>query len=115
MKEIKPDELFANLTSFLKGKGIELTGGSYSGRIRQGCDLLTDAVNLTQAGLAKAKAGIDEKLDRMRQLIHEKTAPKPPPAAGTTKPAASPVPQAVKAKARRTPAKRRVAARKKAR
>jgi hypothetical protein len=78
MKEIKPDELFVNLTSFLKDKGIELTDGSYSQRIRQSCELLADAVNLTQAGLAKARAGIDEKLDRMRQIIHEKTAPKSP-------------------------------------
>jgi hypothetical protein len=78
MKEIKPDELFANLTFFLKDRGIELTEGAYSQRIRKGCDLLADAVNLTQAGLARAKAEIDEKLDRMRQIIHEKTAPHEP-------------------------------------
>jgi hypothetical protein len=89
MKEIKPDELFANLTSFLKDKGIELTDGMYSQRIRQGCDLLADAVNLTQAGLAKARAELDEKLNRMRQMIHEKTAPKKP-AAESSRPKSTP-------------------------
>lgn len=75
MKEIKSDELFANLSSFLKGKGIELADGSYSQCIRQGCALLADAVNLTQTGIARAKSEIDGKLARMRQVIHEKTAP----------------------------------------
>ncbi len=81
MKTIQKDELFENLTGFLRSKGIDLKEGSYAHRIRQGCNLLADAVNLTQGGLAKAKAGIDDKLSRMRQVIHEKTAPKPPPAA----------------------------------
>ncbi|MBK9139656.1 MAG: hypothetical protein IPM17_12980 [Verrucomicrobia bacterium] len=90
MKEIKSDELFANLTTFLKDKGIELTEGSYSQRIRQGCDLLADAVNLTQAGLARAKAEIDEKLEHMRRIIHEKTAPKTPAASPKRPRAATP-------------------------
>lgn len=82
MKTIQKDELFEHLSGFLRSKGIDLKEGSYAHRIRQGCNLLADAVNLTQGGLAKAKAGIDEKLSRMRQVIHEKTAPKPPRAGG---------------------------------
>jgi hypothetical protein len=30
MKEIKQDELFENVSQFLKAKGIELTEGSYA-------------------------------------------------------------------------------------
>jgi hypothetical protein len=79
MKPIQKDELFDHLSEFLKTKGIELKTGSYSKTIQAGCSLLADAVNLSQAGLAKAKTGIDKKLDEVRQVIHEKTAPKQPP------------------------------------
>lgn len=81
MKPIQKDELYENLGRFLKAKGIELQEGSYSRRIQRGCNLLADAINLSQKGLGKAKAEIDKGLDRMRQVIHEKTAPKPPPTA----------------------------------
>jgi hypothetical protein len=77
MKPIQKDELFDHLSEFLKTKGIELKTGSYSKTIQAGCSLLADAVNLSQAGIVKAKAGIDKKLDEVRQVIHEKTAPKP--------------------------------------
>jgi hypothetical protein len=76
MKPIQKDELFDHLSEFLKTKGIELKTGSYSKTIQAGCSLLADAVNLSQAGIVKAKAGIDKKLDEVRQVIHEKTAPK---------------------------------------
>ncbi len=83
MKKIKKDELYKNLGGFLAEKGVEFKDGPYTSRIRQGCSLLTDCINYTQSGIGKAKSKIDEKLGRMRQIIHEKTAPpsvKTPPA-----------------------------------
>ena len=79
MKTIKKDELFQSLGDFLKLKGVELKGGAYAQRIRQGCDLLTDAINGTQKTVKRTKVKVDEKLDQLRQSIHEATAPKPPP------------------------------------
>src|SRR6266852_9486637 len=78
MKQIQKDELYEHLGQFLKNKGIELTEGSYTKGIHAGCSLLADAINLSQAGLERAKSGLDKKLDQVRQVIHEKTAPKPP-------------------------------------
>ena len=77
MKPIEKDELYENLSQFLKGKGIELKEGSYSKGIHAGCSFLADAINLSQAGIERAKAGIDKGLEQVRQAIHEKTAPKP--------------------------------------
>ena len=85
MKPIEKHELYENLRQFLKGKGIELTEGSYSKGIHAGCSLLADAINLSQTGLERAKNGIERNVDRVRQVIHEKTAPRsarspqPPP------------------------------------
>ncbi len=76
MSKINQDELFQHLSGFLKSKGIELQEGSYSTRIRKGCGLLTETINLTQETLGRAKSQVDAKLERMRQVIHEKTAPK---------------------------------------
>ncbi len=45
--------------------------------------MLADAVNVSQRALTRTKEAMDKRLDRMRQVIHEKTAPKsaaPPPA-----------------------------------
>jgi len=78
MKPIQKDELYEHLGQFLKDKGIELKEGSYTKGIHAGCSLLADAINLSQAGLERAKAGLDKKLDQVRQVIHEKTAPKKP-------------------------------------
>src|SRR6266851_1437580 len=78
MKPIQKDELYEHLGQFLKDKGIELTEGSYTKGIHAGCSLLADAINLSQAGLERAKAGLDKNLDQVRQVIHEKTAPKTP-------------------------------------
>jgi hypothetical protein len=77
MKPINKDELYAHLSSFLKGKGVELKAGSYSQGIEKSCGLLTDAINLSQKGIGKAKVVLDQRLDQMRQIIHEQTAPKP--------------------------------------
>ena len=81
MKRIKKNELFQHFGGFLKSKGIELKEGAYTERMQKGCSLLTDAINLSQSGLERAKTEAEKKLDQMRQLIHEKTAPKPPRAA----------------------------------
>jgi len=76
MKPIEKNELYEHVSGFLKGKGVELKAGSYANSIQAGCSLLADAINLSQQGLTRAKAGLDVKLDQMRQAIHEKTAPK---------------------------------------
>jgi len=79
MKTIKKDELFSNLGNFLKSKGIELNEGSYTARIKQGCNLLADTINATQKTVRKTKVKVDHALDQLRQTIHENTAPPPPP------------------------------------
>ena len=76
MKTIKEDELFQNLSEFLKLKGVELKDGAYAHRVRQGCNLLTDVINCTQKTVRQAKVEVDKKLDQLRQSIHEATAPK---------------------------------------
>jgi len=117
MKHIEKEELYQHLSEFLKTKGVELKEGSYTNFIHNGCKVLADAINLSQQGLRRAKSGLDQKLDRMRQVIHHKTAPKPrakPPAetaraagpAAQTKPPAAPPAQTQpppRAKARKTP------------
>ena len=98
MKPLNQDELYENLRDFLKGKGIELQEGSYARGIQKSCSLLSDAINLSQQGLDRAKTGIDKKLDQMRQVIHEKTTPKtaappkaePPHVSAAQPPAAAP-------------------------
>ncbi len=79
MKKIKKDELFESLGGFLKSKGIELNEGSYTARIQQGCNLLSDAINATQKTVSQTKVKVDETLDKLRQTIHERTAPRPEP------------------------------------
>ena len=79
MKTIKKDELFHSLGGFLKSKGIELNDGSYTMRIQQGCNLLSDAINATQKTVSTTKVKVDHALDQLRQTIHERTAPPPPP------------------------------------
>ncbi len=80
MQTIKKDELFRNLGGFLKSKGIELNEGSYTKRIQQGCNLLSDAINATQKTVKQTKAQVDQAVDKLRQSIHESTTPAPPPA-----------------------------------
>jgi hypothetical protein len=76
MKTIKKDELYRHVGRFLKNKGIELTEGSYTKGIHAGCSMLADAINLSQNGIQRAKAGLDRNLEKVRQVIHAKTAPK---------------------------------------
>jgi hypothetical protein len=82
MKQIQKDELYEHMRQFLKAKGIEMQDGSYPRGIQKGCSILVDAINLSQKGLSQAKDQIDKNLDRMRQAIHEKTAPRTAPQAG---------------------------------
>jgi hypothetical protein len=113
MNPLNKDELYQNLSNFLKNRGIELKDGTYAQSIQKSCHLLSEAINLGHEGFDRAKTEIDKKLEQMRQVVHEKTAPKTAPtasaaAAGSTaaKPAfsssktksARPVPRA-KAKA----------------
>jgi len=76
MKPINKEELYQNLSEFLKTKGVNLQDGSYSRGIHAGCSFLADAINLSQAGLKRAKTEIEKQLDQARQIIHQKTAPK---------------------------------------
>jgi hypothetical protein len=79
MNSIKKDELFGNLNTFLKSKGIEMSEGTYSSHIKQGCNLLADAINATQKTVSDARVEVDQALDKLRQAVHERTAPSPPP------------------------------------
>ncbi len=108
MKPINKDELFQNLSEFLKTRGIELKEGSYAQTVRASCSFLTDAINLGQEGLERAKGQVDKQLDQMRQAIHEMTAPKAPPAAtasASPPPPPPPPPPAEKPTAKRAKAK----------
>src|SRR5215468_8775635 len=78
MKQIEKEELYDHLSEFLKGKGIELKEGPYTKGIHAGCSMLADAINLSQAGLERARTEFQRGMDQMRQVIHEKTAPKKP-------------------------------------
>jgi hypothetical protein len=84
MKPIQKDELYQHLSEFLKAKGVEMKDGSYPKAVQKGCSILADAINLSQKGITQAKGQIDKNLERMRQVIHEKTAPKAPPRTGAS-------------------------------
>jgi hypothetical protein len=76
MSDIKKEEMFGNLKSFLKSRGIDIQEGSYANGIRKGCDILTDTVNMSQRAFDRAKDAMDKGLDQARQTVHEYTAPK---------------------------------------
>lgn len=84
MKPLEQNEIFQNLSSFLKTRGIELRKGSYAQGIQKSCALLTNAINLGQESFGRAKGELDKTVEQIRRVIHEKTAPKarsaPPPA-----------------------------------
>ena len=100
MKPIQKEELYDHVSQFLKTKGIELKEGTYPRGIQASCSLLADVINMSQKGLTRAKTEIDKSVERVRQVIHEKTAPGAP-AAKATKPKA-----AARAKAKAKPQKR---------
>ena len=89
MKPIQKSELYGHLSGFLRSRGVDLKEGSYSQAIQRSCGILADVVNLGQQGLDRAKTELDKNLERMRQSIHEKTAPKSPPTAASAAGAAS--------------------------
>ncbi len=121
MKTLEKNEIYDQLSGFLKVKGIELTQGSYSRGVEKICTALTEVINLGQRGVGKAKQEIDSKLDQVRQVIHEKTAPVvtavPPPLAPKPAPvaAAEAPPPKAPAPRRRKPSRKTQARRRKAR
>src|ERR1051325_4866058 len=86
MNPIREDELYENISEFLRNKGIELGEGQYTKGIHAGCSLLADAINLSQAGLERATTEVERQVDQIRQVIHEKTAPKGPSSPGGAPP-----------------------------
>ncbi len=86
MKPLAPNEIFKNLSGFLKARGIELKEGSYAEGIQKSCSFLTKAINLGQESMGRAKVEIDKSVEHMRKVIHEKTAPKAPPVIVTAAP-----------------------------
>jgi hypothetical protein len=97
MKPLEQNEIFQNLSGFLKQRGIELKEGSYSQGIEKSCALLTNAINLGQESLERAKVEFDKSMEHMRRIIHEKTAAKPPKtAAAPPSPAAESKPRAAR-------------------
>jgi len=101
MTEINKEEMFGNLKTFLKSKGIAIQDGSYADGIRKGCEILTDTVNMSQRALDRAKVAVDEGLDKARQTVHEYTAP-----TKEKKPAASASPGGSQAQAKSAPKKK---------
>src|SRR5438552_16423896 len=84
MNRIDEKELLQQLRGFFKSKGIEMKEGAYTQGIQKGCELLADTVNLSQQAFPRAKEQTHRQLDQMRQIIHERTAPKPPPRASNS-------------------------------
>src|SRR5205823_1830741 len=76
MNKIDKDELFRHLSGFLKAKGVELQAGAYTQQIQKGCGILADTVNLSQQAFDRAKTEMERQLERMREVIHESTAPR---------------------------------------
>lgn len=109
MKRIDKQELFQHLGGFLKSKGIELTDGAYAVGIKKSCFFLADAINLGQQGLERARTEVDKNVNRLRQVIHEKTAPK-----GAAKKAPGPTPAAASGRVSTKPGASRRASRGKA-
>src|SRR5213083_2679484 len=107
MKPLEKDELYQHLHGFLKNRGVELKDGGYAQTIQKSCSLLSDAINVSQEGLSRAKVEVDRKLDQLRQVIHEKTAPPGSRSARTT--AAGPPPTNSTAGARANSSRKRPA------
>jgi len=90
MKRIKKDEIFRNVTKFLKGRGVELTEGAYAARIQKGCSALTEMINLSRDGIERATTEVDKQLEHLRQAVHEATAPGSAEKAAGAKPGSKP-------------------------
>lgn len=111
MKKIKKGELYRHLSEFLQQKGIELHQGSYTGRIQQGCRILSDAINATQTTVDRAKKGMDRGLQEMRRVLRKKSAASAGPARGAKAkgPSAQAAPKTARAKVPKRKAARRKA------
>jgi pyoverdine/dityrosine biosynthesis protein Dit1 len=91
MNKIDKNELYRNLSEFLKAKGVLLQDGSYARAIEKSCEILADTINMSQQAMERAKSEIEQRLDKVRETIHRKTAsgkkppvhPRPDEPAGT--------------------------------
>ena len=107
MKPIDKDELYEHLSSFLRSKGVDLREGAYTSGIQKSCSLVAEVVNSSKETIEKARGEIDKKLDQVRQIIHDKTAPKPAsgqPAAAKPEPTPAPAPSPAPAASAAPPA-----------
>lgn len=77
MKKLGKDDLYQHIDQFLKEKGIEIRDSApFGNNLKKGCQALTDAINGAQAALEKAHNRMDGGIDKMRDMIHKKTAPR---------------------------------------
>ena len=105
MNKIHTDELFSHLKQFLSAKGIHLDEGSYSRTIEKGCQLLADTINLSQQAVDRARTEVEKQFEQVRQVIHEKTAPRQPPVQPSAQPQSRPAStEAIRARAKRASA-----------
>ena len=90
MKNIDHNDLFRHVSGYLESKGVQLQDGDYARRLREGCRVLAGIANRTQSTVDTVRIKVDDGVDRLRQFVHEKTAPRPASSAGA--PAARAVP-----------------------
>ena len=77
MKKLGKDDLYQHIDQFLKDKGIDIQDAKPFGRsLQKGCRALTDTINGAQAAMEKARGRMDSGIDKMREIIHKKTAPR---------------------------------------
>ncbi|MDG1890960.1 MAG: histone H1-like repetitive region-containing protein, partial [Verrucomicrobiota bacterium] len=76
MKKIKRGDLFRHIDLFLSDRGIELNQNTaLTQGLREGCHVLADTINKTQTAIGRARKKVGGKIDTVRSIIHEKTAP----------------------------------------
>ena len=76
-KKLNKDELYQNMESFLKSKGIEIKDSEFFGStLKKGCRILTEGINQAQTAIETAKTTMEDQLEKAREVIHRKTAPK---------------------------------------
>lgn len=77
MKKLGKDDLYQHVNQFLKEKGIEIQDAAPLGKgLQKGCQVLTETINSAQTTLEKASNRMDRGIDKMRDIIHKKTAPR---------------------------------------
>jgi hypothetical protein len=80
MKTLKKNELLGHVTNFLKNKGIVLEEGSASTKLKTGCEAITGIINQGNRSIKNVQKEVTAGVDKVRQVIHESTAPTPAPA-----------------------------------